>query len=154
VNNALTLAGVSTFNLADLGGTTTGTYTLLDYAGSPLADLSNFTIGTTIPGFTATLVNDTANTSVDLQLSPGGPTNASWAVDADGNWSVGGNWAGSNAPNAAGAVATFGTVITAPRTVTVDSPQTTGAIVFDNANKYTVAGTSTLTLQASSGAAS
>jgi hypothetical protein len=83
-----------------------------------------------------------------LSLAGGGPTNAAWAVNADGNWSVGTNWTPS-APNASGAVANFGSIITAPRTVTVDQPETTGTINFDNANKYTIAGTSisnTLTL--------
>jgi hypothetical protein len=74
-----------------------------------------------------------------------GPTNASWNVDADGNWSQPTNWTPS-APNASGAVANFGTIITSARTVTVDSPQTTGQINFNNANKYTIAGTATLTL--------
>src|SRR5439155_6325126 len=54
--DALTRAGVSTVNLADLGGTSAGTYVLLDYSGTPLADLSAFTIGTVPSGFTATLV--------------------------------------------------------------------------------------------------
>jgi hypothetical protein len=79
-----------------------------------------------------------------------GPSGSNWNVDASGNWSVAGNWAGG-VPNAAGAVANFGTIITAARTVTVDSPQTVGQINFNNAFSYTVAGTSTLTLDASSG---
>src|SRR5439155_9500152 len=79
-----------------------------------------------------------------------GPTNASWNVDGDGNWSLASNWTPS-APNAAGAIANFGAIIQAPRTVAVDSPQTTGQINFDNVNKYTIAGTSTLTLDNSSG---
>src|SRR5205085_10250350 len=55
------------------------------------------------------------------------------------------------APNAAGAVANFGSVIMAPRTVTVDAPETTGQINFNNANKYTIAGSSTLALDNTSG---
>ena len=80
--------------------------------------------------------------------------NASWGVDADGNWSVGSNWQPSTAPNLTDSSATFGSVITAARTVTLDAPQTVGAISFDNANKYTISGTSTLTMAVSSGQAS
>jgi hypothetical protein len=43
-------------------------------------------------------------------------------------------------PNGAGALASFGSKITAPRTVNVDSIVTVGSIVFDNANKYTISG--------------
>ena len=76
---------------------------------------------------------------------------AAWNVDADGNWSTGSNWNPATAPNAAGVTATFGAAILAPRTVTVDAPQTVGTVAFDNANKYTIAGSSTLTLDNTSG---
>ena len=49
------------------------------------------------------------------------------------------------------AVAVFGSIITAPRTVTVDVPVTVGRIDFDNANAYTIAGSNTVTLDATSG---
>ena len=75
-----------------------------------------------------------------------------WNVNANGTWSSGSNWR-LGAPNAISARATFGSAITSPRTVTVDSAQTVGSIVFDNANKYTIAGSSTLTLDVSSGSA-
>jgi hypothetical protein len=71
-----------------------------------------------------------------------------WNVDADGNWSDGANWSPA-APNAAGMVASFDAKITAAHTVTVDSAQTAGQLLFNNTNKYTIAGTSTLTLDAS-----
>ncbi|MFT3785853.1 MAG: PEP-CTERM sorting domain-containing protein [Tepidisphaeraceae bacterium] len=78
---------------------------------------------------------------------------AAWNVDSDGNWSTGANWTGGAAPNAAGAIASFGTVITAARTVTVDAPQTVGAIDLSSATKYTIAGTSAITLDATTGPA-
>jgi len=77
---------------------------------------------------------------------------AVWNVDADGNWSTAGNWT-SSVPNGVGAQATFGNKITAGRTVTVDSAQTVGTILFDNVNSYTVAGAAALTLDVSSGQA-
>jgi autotransporter-associated beta strand protein len=56
-------------------------------------------------------------------------------------------------PGATGATANFLGVITAPRTVTLDSNRTVGVLQFNNANAYTIAGTSTLTFDQSSGAA-
>ena len=68
-----------------------------------------------------------------------------WNVDADGTWSNDGNWLPAS-PTAAGKVASFGPAITAPRTVTLDAPRTVGQLLFNNANAYTIAGSSALTL--------
>ncbi len=145
----LTLTGVSTFFLQDLGGLAAGTYSLIDYTGTLSGDLTNLALSTnSINGFTLSLVNNTSNTSIDLSVAAPVVT-ASWNVDADGNWSDGGNWTGGTAPNGVGHTATFASVITAPRTVTVDSPKTVSAITFDNANAYTLAGPGTITLDAS-----
>ena len=73
-----------------------------------------------------------------------------WNVNADGNWSTGSNWSTNAEPNVAGRLVNFGPVITAPHTVTVDGAKTVGQITFNNANKYTVAGTETLTLDSTS----
>jgi fibronectin-binding autotransporter adhesin len=76
-----------------------------------------------------------------------------WGVDSDGNSSLGSNWIGGVAPGGVGATATFSTIITAPRTVTLDADTTVGTLKFDSPNNYTIAGPHTLTLQAA-GAAS
>ena len=76
-----------------------------------------------------------------------------WFVNADGNWSDAVNWHGA-VPSAAGAVANFGAAITLPRSVTLDVPRTVGQIKFDNANSYTLAGTSTLTIATAGGSGS
>ncbi len=81
------------------------------------------------------------------------PVAGAWNVNADGNWSAAGNWSGG-VPNAAGAVANFGTILTSGRTVTVDSPQTVGQINFSSPVAYTIAGASTLTLDGGSGSTS
>ncbi|CAN5477091.1 hypothetical protein BH09PLA1_BH09PLA1_11030 [soil metagenome] len=73
-----------------------------------------------------------------------------WNLDGNGDWSVPGNWLGG-APNAFGAVANFGSVITDDRTVTVDSNQTVGQINFNNEHRYTTAGPGVLTLDGSPG---
>jgi autotransporter-associated beta strand protein len=153
-SGGLTLAGVSTFTIANLGGMAAGTYTLIDYAGTALASLSNFNLSaTTLGGFSISLVNNQANTSIDLSVIPQTIT-ASWNVNADGNWSLGTNWTGGTAPNGVDHSATFGSVITAAHVVTVDAPQTVGTVIFDNTTAgYTIAGTSTLTLDVSTGQA-
>jgi hypothetical protein len=69
-----------------------------------------------------------------------------WALDANGNTSVGSNWTGGVAPGGIGDTAVFGSVITAPRNVTVDAPLTLGRLDFNNANTYTVAGANAITL--------
>ena len=148
VPGSFTVSNTNAFTLVNAGATA-GTYVLLDYAGSPLADLSNFSF-TAPAGFTITPVNNTGNTSIDVILTAVVGSNSTWNVNANGNWSTASNWT-AGVPNSAGATANFGSIITAPHTVTVDSPQTVGTVNFDNANKYTIAGASTLTLDNTSG---
>lgn len=69
---------------------------------------------------------------------------STWAADAAGTWGAAGSWNGP-VPAAQADSAVFGQVITAPRTVTLASPQTVGHLAFDNANAYTLTG-ATLTL--------
>jgi hypothetical protein len=76
-----------------------------------------------------------------------------WAVDASGNWSTPSNWGLGGVPNATDAIATLGPVISAARTVTVDSPQTVGKLIFDNAHVYTLGGPGPLSLHVSTGRA-
>jgi len=75
-----------------------------------------------------------------------------WNVDADGNWSTATNWSGGE-PNAVGAIANFGTIITSARTVTVDAPKTVGSINFSSPISYTIAGSNPITLNVNSGPA-
>jgi len=77
--------------------------------------------------------------------------NAAWNADASGNWSQGGNWDPTTPPNNPGAVATFGPIITQPRTVTVDAPHTVGSIIFNSGSSYTIAGPGPLTLAIDTG---
>jgi hypothetical protein len=67
-----------------------------------------------------------------------------WTTDADGSWSVAGNWS-SAVPNSPGAQASFLGAITQPRTVTVDATITVGRIDFDNANAYSIVGSNAIT---------
>jgi autotransporter-associated beta strand protein len=77
-----------------------------------------------------------------MSITSGG---SQWNVDAAGNWSVAANWIGA-VPNGTGVKAVFGSVITAPRTVTIDGARTVGTLTFDNAQSYTLGGSGPLTI--------
>jgi beta-glucanase (GH16 family) len=71
---------------------------------------------------------------------------STWQNDAFGDWSSASSWdAADGVPNFRGANAIFGNVITLPRTVRVDFPQTAGVLQFDSAVRYTLSG-ATITL--------
>lgn len=142
--NGLSLAGASTINITNAGGLAAGTYHLFDYNGTPFANLANLSLGSTPGGgFTYSLVNNSANTSVDLLVLA---STAQWGNAAGGNWSLAGNWADNGTPNLAGAQANFLGAISSAQTVTVNSAFTVGTITFNNLNSYSVVGSSLLTL--------
>jgi autotransporter-associated beta strand protein len=72
-----------------------------------------------------------------------------------GDWTISGNWNTNSPPNVVDAVAGFLGKATQDQTVTVDAPVTLGAILFDNAHRYTLTGTSDnpITMNNLSGAA-
>lgn len=76
-----------------------------------------------------------------------------WTPATNSSWNTATNWSGGSAPNAAGSTASLGTQAS-PTTITVDAPTTVGHIEFLGAGGYTVAGASTLTLQADAGGSS
>jgi fibronectin-binding autotransporter adhesin len=122
---------------------TNGTYNLFQYSGavqgSGIASLS--------------VANPAAGKSYSFGQSAGYVTMtidwaglvAEWNVTGGGSWGTASNWTPSE-PDAATATAYFGPKITANSTVTLNAPKTVGAMVFNNANSYTIAGASTLTI--------
>jgi hypothetical protein len=76
-----------------------------------------------------------------------------WATNTSGNWSDVAKWMLSAVPNGVDRPANFLKKITAPQTITVNGNFTAGSINFDNANRYTIAGSGILTLQSAEGAA-
>ncbi|MBL9131285.1 MAG: hypothetical protein JNG86_08805, partial [Verrucomicrobiaceae bacterium] len=79
---------------------------------------------------------------------------STWNVDANGNWSLAGNWLGSVIPNGVGEIASFNFNYTNNRTITLDTPVTLGGIHIGDslgANLLTFAGGSALTLDATAG---
>jgi len=81
-----------------------------------------------------------------LAASSAYAASATWNVNADGNWATGGSWTPAAAPGATSGTtnadtATFGNIITAARTVTVDTGRNISVIDFNANNfKYTLSG--------------
>jgi hypothetical protein len=132
-----------------------------DSGGGVFIDEGGAKVLAGIPSFSA-YADDIANSSygeidgfVRVTLFTGwistetSPT-PTWNIDADGNWTQESNWSGA-VPNAAGARAILGNKLTAPHTVNIDAPVSLGELTFDNANTYTIAGASALTLDVSGG---
>jgi len=81
--------------------------------------------------------------------------NGSWSADADGNWSDSTKWSGATVADGVDFTASFTNDITAPRTVTLDTPRTIGNLTFSdngaNGSPWVLAGPNTLTLDVTSG---
>ncbi|MEK7950382.1 beta strand repeat-containing protein [Luteolibacter soli] len=129
--------------------TSPGTYTIAQFAGSFVGnanDLFEVTPASQQAGQTYTF-SVSGNL---LRLTVAGALPSIWNVNASGNWSTAGNWQ-NGSPNAIGTTAEFSSAITGPQTVTLDAARTVGLIKFNNANAYTVGGSSTLTLNQTTG---
>jgi len=90
--NALLATGTTTFDLSG-ASFSVGTVTLLKYAGTALSSLSNFAYTGVQGHVLGSLVNDTANTSIDLQLTQDpvkwtGNTSATWDINNTQNWKL------------------------------------------------------------------
>ena len=154
--NALTLPGASTIEIVNSGALAVGTYHLFDYTGTALSGLSHLTLASSHSGsFNLALVNNTANTSIDLEVTA---ITDQWKKGGvDTYWSTAGNWWGAQ-PNGTGAGAQFlnnnGVGFAAAETTTLDASKTLGSLAFNNtATAFTIAAASsqTLTLDQSSG---
>ena len=119
----------------------------------------NFTglIPSTTYAFTVQ-ARDTASTPNESDQSASsstttlGPTNSTWAYDADGTWSDSGKWSGNLIAVGSGATASFTSNITASRIISLDTPRTIGNITFnDSSNDLIIAGANTLTLDVPTG---
>ena len=65
-------AGTVTVNLANAGGMGAGTVSLIDYVGTLNGDFATLVLGTQPAGFSYSLINNTSNTSIDLQVTATG----------------------------------------------------------------------------------
>jgi fibronectin-binding autotransporter adhesin len=128
---------------------TNGDYPLIDYAGTFTGSTANINIGNALAGKFYSINNDTTNTVITLTI--GDATLTEWNAGT-GPWTTAANWT-AGVPNAAGAVAKFGTIPISPTTVTVNGAKTVGGIVFENANAYTISGGAADTITLSNGIA-
>jgi hypothetical protein len=76
---------------------------------------------------------------------PPPPPATSYAGDSDRNWDDPLAWTGG-VPNAVNTIVTLGSVITQPRTITLDAARTAGVVNFDSAQRYTISGSGSITL--------
>ena len=157
----LTLGGG--FDLYNVGTTvaftTGGQYKLFQYSGTLSGLDSSWTM---LSGTNSHVLNriigvtygfDSTTNPGFITLTVGGTPPAEWNFDTDGNWNDGTKWSTGTAPNAVDAAANFLNKINTARFIHVTAPETAGGLTFNNTNKYTIDGASTLTLAVSSGSA-
>ncbi len=127
VNGSLGIAGSTTINVFGYGFAAGQQFTLIDYSGTALADLNNFSLGALPIGVSATLSNNVANTSIDLVIT--GASSLNWipllANDGFGksSFNAAGNWQGGNPPSTGNGYFT--------RAFTLRSPADKNAYVFN-----------------------
>lgn len=114
-----------------------GTYTLFMFSeGTP--DISGLSIANPAYGKAYGFSLDSVNNCITLTIGLDTTEASIWNQDANGAWNRAACW--TVAPvSSAGAMARFDDKITAPRTVTVNGA-TAGALWFNNANAYKLAG--------------
>jgi autotransporter-associated beta strand protein len=102
ISGGLTASGTTTINVYGYGWAV-GQVTLVDYSGTPLSDLSSFVLGALPYGMTASLLNNTANTSIDLVITAVSSVNWISLVGTDGfgnsSFNSGLNWQDFNPPS-------------------------------------------------------
>jgi autotransporter-associated beta strand protein len=106
-------------------------------------------LGTSLFSDRDLILNANVGTTAQTYLAIG--PQMQWQNTSGGNWSTSGNWA-VVLPNGIDMQANFYGAITAPATVNVDSAFTVGRITFDNANRYTLSGSGSITLSDSADA--
>jgi hypothetical protein len=127
---------------------------LQGWLSSPATNFGWFLIGNESAAGNAVRLDSSENSDVSVRprltidYSVAAPA-SQYAADADANWDNSSAWTGG-VPNAPDTLVTLGSVITAPRTITLDTARTVGAIGFDSTHRYTIAGAGSLTLDGSS----
>jgi hypothetical protein len=80
--NGFSISSTGTLNITNAGAMTGGTYKLIDYNGALSGNVSGISIGTAPAGFNYSVVNNAANTSIDLVVTMQGDFNSDDRVDA------------------------------------------------------------------------
>lgn len=115
--------------------TKNGTYTLLAYSG---ADPDTTGLSVANAAYGKSYAFSASAGSLTMTISSDAGAASIWAVDASGSWSTAANWTIPPA-DAAGSSARFDDAITSAATVTT-AGETAGALYFNNALGYTLAG--------------
>lgn len=125
--------------------TTNGVYNLIGYSGTIAGNgVSGLSVNGLNKSVTKNYTFGTSGGFVTLSVTNSGTVQNFWNANADGNWSLAGNWI-PGVPNAVGAFVGFGgggTEITADRTITVNGSFTAGTLAFNgaaNSKSYTLA---------------
>lgn len=150
-SNGLTLNGGG-FNLFAEGTTnawtTTGTYNLLQYAGTIQGTgIGALSVLNPQAGYGYTFGTSGGFVTLDVIVAA---LISHWNVDSSGSWNTSGNW-NNGVPNGAGQGAILDKALSAPSTVTLDGGKTVGGLTIDSANGYTIASGSGGTLTLDSG---
>lgn len=152
VTNALTTASVVTVNLSSLT-ITVGQYPLISYGSLGGAGAAGFTLGSTpsASGVFLSLVNNSANKSIDLLVTASAPT-LTWDGTVNGTWDIGGtaNWqtgAFYTQPGGNGPIANFDDSATGPNTaITLGTTVSPATLLVSNANlTYSISGAGQIT---------
>ncbi len=100
----------------------------------------------TSSGGTFSVVSNPTFDNLAIDTLGSGPTTETWNVDSDGTWSTGSNWDGGSRPFAVDSVANFGSAISGPHTISLDTTEIVGTLNFNSANPYTLQSVTTSTV--------
>lgn len=117
IGGGLTVSGTTTINVYGYGWTV-GQFALVDYTGAALPNLANFTLGALPYGVTANLVNNTANSSLDLLITAVSAVNWIPLVGNDAfgssSFNSGLNWLDFTAPSGVNGYSTRAFLLRSP----------------------------------------
>jgi fibronectin-binding autotransporter adhesin len=154
---AFTAAGSNDIRVGGTG-IAVGQYPLIHYTGTLAGDLSAFNLAQLPPRATATLVNNTAGHSIDLNITAidmpkwTGTVDAKWDVNSTTNWKEvnSGKVTTYLEPNQPGDAVLFDDSATGYTTITLDTTVNPSAVTANNTNlAYTIAGSGTINGSAS-----
>lgn len=128
---------------------TNGTFVVFTCAGTISGDPADLRVANPVfgKGYTFSVVGSEVRVTVGAVTSDA----AVWNSAAGGEWSAAGNWITAPGAGAAGMKIGFMDAIQTAGTVTLDTAATAGAVLFRNANAYTLAGSGSLTLDETNG---
>jgi fibronectin-binding autotransporter adhesin len=151
VTGALTLYNAA-FNLyiagTELNMFPDGTYNLIYYGGAD-PDISGLSCANPLYGKDYIFSASSGVLSVTIGNAASG--SHIWTATGSGSWDTAGNWLLAPGAGSAGTEIRFDSAITADSTITLGQPVTLGAVNFNNANKYTLSGTHSITMDSSTG---